>query len=53
LVAQTEQAAEKVAFFAVPERSEGSGFSQMPAKKHIPRANPALGMTILEFFRSL
>jgi hypothetical protein len=32
------------------ERSEGSAFSQLPGKKQIPRANPALGMTVLEFF---
>jgi hypothetical protein len=47
------QAAEKVGFFCHPERSEGSAFSRMPGKKQIPRANPALGMTILEFFRNL
>jgi hypothetical protein len=35
------------------ERSEGSAFSQTARKKQIPRANPAPGMTNLEFFRSL
>jgi hypothetical protein len=39
--------------FCHPERSEGSAFSPTPGKKQIPRANPALGMTVLEFFRSL
>jgi hypothetical protein len=43
----------KSGFSCHPERSEGSAFSQLPGKKQIPRANPALGMTVLEFFRSL
>jgi hypothetical protein len=43
----------KNGFICHPERSEGSAFSQPPGKKQIPQANPALGMTGLEFFRSL
>jgi hypothetical protein len=43
----------KSGFSCHPERSEGSAFSQLLGKKQIPRANPALGMTVLEFFRSL
>jgi hypothetical protein len=35
-----------------PERSEGSAFLQIPGKKQIPRANLALEMTVLEFYRS-
>ena len=33
--------------------SEGSAFLRLLGKMQIPRANPALGMTVLEFFRSL
>src|SRR5580704_7051989 len=43
----------KSIFCCHPERSEGSAFSQIPRKKQIPRAKSALGMTKLEFFRSL
>jgi hypothetical protein len=43
----------KSRLFCHPESSEGSAFSPTPRKKQIPRANPALGMTVLEFFRSL
>jgi hypothetical protein len=43
----------KSRLFCHPERSEGSAFSSTPGKKQIPRANPALGMTVLEFFSSL
>jgi hypothetical protein len=53
------QAAEKMSCFVIlspPEadrRSEGSAFSPIPRKKQTPRANRALGMTLLEFFRDL
>jgi len=43
----------KSRLFCHPERSEGSAFSPTSGKKQIPRANPALGMTVLEFFRIL
>jgi hypothetical protein len=43
----------KSIFCCHPERSEGSAFSQIPRKKQIPRAKSALGMTKLQFFRSL
>ena len=36
-----------------PERSKGSAFSPNTRQKQIPRANCALGMTLLGFFRSL
>jgi len=35
-----------------PERSEGSAFVEIQ-EKQIPRANPALGMTGLEYFSKL
>jgi hypothetical protein len=35
-----------------PEQSEGSAFSPIPRKKQIPRANCALGLTLMEFFRN-
>jgi hypothetical protein len=43
----------KNGFSCHPERSEGSAFLRLLGKKQIPRANPALGMTVFEFFRCL
>jgi hypothetical protein len=43
----------KKVVYCHPERSEGSAFSPIAKKKQIPRANCALGMTLLEFFRNL
>jgi hypothetical protein len=48
-----QEAEKKSQQFCHPEGSEGSAFSFIPGKKQIPRANTALGMTILEFPRSL
>jgi hypothetical protein len=42
-------AAEKSQYRCHPERSEGSALSEATGKKQIPRAKPALGMTVLGF----
>ncbi len=48
-------AAEKSAYChpEVAAATEGSAFSPIRRKKQIPRANLALGMTLLESFRNL
>jgi hypothetical protein len=53
LGAQASSVCGKSGFSCHPERSEGSAFLRLLVKKQIPRANPALGMTVFEFLRSL
>jgi hypothetical protein len=47
-----EQAAEKVGFVVITSQ-RGIGFFANAGKNWIPQANPALGMTLLEIFRTL
>jgi hypothetical protein len=50
--AASEKAAEKVGYFVIPSEARDLLLRKC-RKKQIPRANPALGMTILVIFGSL